>query len=43
VGLEALIPGNRQTGSHIGFIAQFHLYFDDMFPTSLGKPIMDWW
>jgi hypothetical protein len=43
VGLEALIPGNKQTGSHIGFIAQFHLYFDDMFPTSLGKPIVDWW
>jgi hypothetical protein len=43
VGLEALIPGNKATGSHIGFIAQFHLYFDDMFPTSLGKPIVDWW
>jgi len=43
VGIEALIPGNRQTGSHLGVIAQFHLYFDDLFPNSLGKPIVNWW
>ncbi|MFI4979864.1 MAG: hypothetical protein ACHQIO_05905 [Nevskiales bacterium] len=43
VTVEALIPGNKQTGSHIGAIAQFHLYFDDLFPTSLGKPIARWW
>jgi hypothetical protein len=42
VGLEALVPGNRETGSHLGVIAQFHLYFDDMLPHSLGKPIVDW-
>jgi hypothetical protein len=40
--VEALIPGNKQTGSHLGVIAQFHLYFDDMFPNSLGKPIAEW-
>jgi hypothetical protein len=40
--VEALIPGNKQSGSHIGVIAQFHLYFDDMFPNSLGKPIAEW-
>ena len=42
VGLEVLVPGNRNTGSHIGFIAQFHLYFDDMFPHSLGAPVTSW-
>ncbi len=42
VGIEALIPGNRQTGSHPGVIAQFHLYFDDLLPNSLGKPIAQW-
>ena len=42
VGVEALIPGNRQTGSHAGVIAQCHLYFDDLFPNSLGKPIVSW-
>jgi hypothetical protein len=43
LGVEALIPGNRQTGSHMGVIAQLHLYFDDLFPTGLGKPIVEWW
>jgi hypothetical protein len=43
VTVEALIPGNKQTGSHLGVIAQFHLYFDDLFPDSLGKPIVEWW
>ncbi len=42
VGLEMLVPGNRNTGSHLGVIAQFHLYFDDLFPHSLGKPIAEW-
>jgi hypothetical protein len=42
VTVEALIPGNRNTGSHRGVIAQFHLYFDDLFPNSLGKPIVEW-
>lgn len=42
VGVEALIPGNSATGSHLGVIAQFHLYFDDLFPHSLGKPIAEW-
>jgi hypothetical protein len=43
VTVEALVPGNKQTGSHLGVIAQFHLYFDDLFPNSLGKPIVNWW
>jgi hypothetical protein len=42
VGVEMLVPGNRESGSHVGVIAQFHLYFDDMFPHSLGKPILEW-
>jgi hypothetical protein len=42
VGVEMLIPGNKATGSHVGVIAQFHLYFDDLFPHSLGAPIVDW-
>ncbi len=42
VGIEALVPGNRATGTHAGVIAQFHLYFDDLFSKSLGTPIVDW-
>jgi hypothetical protein len=40
VAVELLIPGNRQSGSHLGLVAQYHLYFDDLFPTSLGKPLV---
>ena len=36
-GVEALIPGNRNTGSHVGVIAQFHLYFDDLLPQQPGQ------
>ena len=42
VTVEALLPGNRATGNHPGFIAQFHLYFDDLFSSTLGTPIVDW-
>ncbi|HYZ21267.1 MAG TPA: hypothetical protein VE690_03830, partial [Rhodopila sp.] len=41
-GVEMLVPGNRNTGSHIGVVAQFHLYFDDIFPRNLGAPITKW-
>ena len=40
VGIEALIPANRQTGHNVGVIAQVHFFFDDLFRDSfLGKPI----
>jgi hypothetical protein len=42
VGLEALIPANGQTGRAIGAIAQLHWYFDDLFPSTLGKPVLSW-
>jgi hypothetical protein len=42
VTVEMLIPGNRNTGSHLGVIAQFHLYFEDLLPNTLGKPIVEW-
>jgi len=41
IGLEALIPGNKATGSHLGVIAQLHFFFDDLFPNSLGKPFFE--
>lgn len=39
VGVEALVPGNRASGTHIGVITQFHLFFDDLLPGSLGRPL----
>jgi hypothetical protein len=38
-GIEALIPINRQSGTHVGVIAQLHLYLDDIDPHGIGKPI----
>jgi hypothetical protein len=39
VGAEAMIPVNARTGNNVGFIAQLHLYLDDLFPKSLGRPL----
>ena len=39
IGVEALIPINRQSGSNVGVIAQLHLYLDDIDPRGIGKPI----
>lgn len=39
LGAEILIPGNGQTGRNIGVIAQFHLFLDDLFPKTIGKPL----
>ena len=39
VGIEALIPINRQSGTNVGVIAQLHLYLDDIDPRGIGKPI----
>ncbi len=42
IAAELLVPLNGRTGTSIGFIAQFHLYFDDLLPHSLGKPLLQW-
>ena len=39
VGLEAMVPINRQSGTGVGVIGQLHLYLDDMFPSTLGQPL----
>jgi len=39
VGVEAMIPVNRQSGTNVGAIAQLHLFLDDIFPNSIGRPI----
>ncbi|MCK1440963.1 hypothetical protein IVB34_46675 [Bradyrhizobium sp. 2] len=39
LGVEALIPINRQSGTNVGVIAQLHLYLDDIDPRGIGKPI----
>jgi hypothetical protein len=39
IGIEALIPINRQSGTNVGVIAQLHLFLDDIDPHGIGKPI----
>lgn len=43
VSAEILWPLNGAAGHNMGVIGQFHLYFDDLLPNSLGKPISEWW
>ena len=40
IGAEALIPANRASGAGTGVIAQLHLYLDDMFPYTIGQPLL---
>ncbi|OAF10788.1 hypothetical protein AXW67_25525 [Bradyrhizobium neotropicale] len=39
VGIEALIPINRQSGTRVGVIGQLHFYLDDIDPRGIGKPL----
>ncbi|MDA9436458.1 hypothetical protein XH88_32635 [Bradyrhizobium sp. CCBAU 51627] len=39
LGIEALIPVNRQSGTHVGVIGQLHFYLDDIDPRGIGKPL----
>ena len=39
VGVEAMIPINRQSGTGIGAIGQIHFFLDDIFPNSIGRPL----
>jgi hypothetical protein len=39
IGAEAIIPGSRITGHGYGGVVQLHLYLDDLFPNSIGRPL----
>ncbi|SAL79995.1 hypothetical protein [Caballeronia telluris] len=41
-GVEAQIPINRASGSHVGILVQAHIFFDDIAPTTIGKPLFQW-
>jgi hypothetical protein len=40
VGVEAIVPINRSSGTGIGALAQLHFYLDDIFPSTLGQPLL---
>lgn len=40
IGLEALVPLNKATGTTVGAVGLVHFFFDDLFPNNfIGKPI----
>jgi hypothetical protein len=39
LGVEAQLPINSSSGKHVGVIAQLHLYLDNIFPDSIGRPV----
>ncbi len=39
LGIEAQIPINDNSGDGVGVLALFHVFIDDLFPDSLGRPI----
>lgn len=38
--LEAILPANSRTGGGKGAMFQIHFFIDDLFPRSLGRPIL---
>jgi hypothetical protein len=42
IGAEAIIPATKATGHGLGGLVQFHIYLDDLFPKSIGRPISEW-
>jgi len=39
-GVEAIIPVTKASGKNVGIIAQLHFYLDDIFPNTIGRPIL---
>ncbi|HVJ55640.1 MAG TPA: hypothetical protein VM689_24475 [Aliidongia sp.] len=40
IGAEAIIPYGQGQGHGVGAVLQFHLFLDDLFPGSIGRPIL---
>ena len=39
-GIEAIIPATKASGKNVGIIAQLHFYLDDIFPNTIGRPLL---
>jgi hypothetical protein len=40
LAVEAVIPVNSRSGNRVGWIAQLHFFLDDLFPKTIGRPIL---
>jgi len=39
IAVEAILPINDRTGKNVGIRGQIHFFLDDIFPTTIGRPI----
>ena len=39
IGTEAIVPYGEGQGHGVGFLVQFHVFLDDTFPDSIGRPV----
>jgi hypothetical protein len=39
-GIEAVVPINKRTGGGTGVLMQLHFFLDDLFPNTLGRPLI---
>ena len=42
IGAEAIIPYGEGQGHGVGALLQLHFYLDDLFPNSIGRPLLSW-
>ena len=40
IGVEALIPLNKATGTTVGAVALVHVFLEDLLPNTLGRPLI---
>jgi hypothetical protein len=40
LAVEAVIPVNSRSGNHVGWLAQLHFFLDDLFPQTIGRPLI---
>ena len=41
IGAEAILPYGEGQGHGVGALIQFHLFLDDLFPNSIGRPLFE--
>jgi hypothetical protein len=42
IGSQAIIPYGEGQGHGVGAVLQLHFYLDDLFPNSIGRPLLSW-
>jgi hypothetical protein len=40
LGIEVIVPINRASGHGVGVQAQLHFFLDDLFPKTIGRPLL---